>query len=353
MFFDGDPISGRWSIGYHSPKTNSLGPLGNLLGNQTGICAYGHLKTEADASITRGDWLAPEDNSNCASYPKIMQELLDLAERRTGGNITPPVLAEHSFNRKQHSIATVSHPHFPHYFPRHSIRHPDRQLNSHLHGVVQNPNYFSPPYAGIAFTFGAHMFAFQLHANHSAEEPRGFLTPEVFLSFFGYTRDENDELVFNYGHERIPDNWYKRAADDAWTLNDILISTAQQCTSYPSACEVGGNTGEVNSFAGINVGDLSGGMINAVEDLSDPQRMGCFIRQSLQAHVPSFLESVFTGVALRTVLGLVDTMLVPALEPLGSIVECQGLPAGRSWTEYGDQYPGVNSPSNGQRNPYK
>jgi hypothetical protein len=36
MFFDGDPISGRWSIGYHSDKTQSLGVIGNLLGNETG-----------------------------------------------------------------------------------------------------------------------------------------------------------------------------------------------------------------------------------------------------------------------------------------------------------------------------
>lgn len=95
MFFDGDPLSGRWSIGYHSDKTQSLGVVGDLLGNETGICAYGHLKTEADSSITRGDWLAPEMNSNCASYPEFAQELLDLAKSMTGGNLTPQVLAQH------------------------------------------------------------------------------------------------------------------------------------------------------------------------------------------------------------------------------------------------------------------
>ncbi|KAI7579918.1 hypothetical protein KC346_g19072, partial [Hortaea werneckii] len=133
------------------------------------------------------------------------------------------------------------------------------------------------------------------------------------------------------------------------TLSDILISTAQQCASYPSACQVGGNTGEVNSFSGVNVGDLSGGLINSVEDLSDPARMGCFIRQALQADVPSFLDKVFNGATLNTLLGLVDTMLTPALQGLGA---CEGIPAGRSMFEYGSEYPGAKLVQEGQRNPY-
>ncbi|TVY82201.1 Aromatic peroxygenase [Lachnellula suecica] len=318
MFFDGDPLSGRWSIGYHSDLTQSVPIVGDILGNETGICAYGHLKTEGDASITRGDWLAPEMNSNCASYPVFAQELLDLAKNRTGGNITPQVLAEHSSNRKAYSVAT-------------------------------NPNYFSPVYAGVAFTFGAHMFAYELLANHSAEYPRGFLTPEVFESFFGYTRDSNDNLVFTYGTERIPDNWYKRAADDAWTLEDILLSTAQQCLSYPSNCEVGGNTGEVNSFSGVDLGDITGGLVNSVTDLSDPARMGCFISQAIQADVPSFLDNVFNGAVLQEVLGMIDTTLIPALQGLG---ECPNLPAGKSVMQYGSTYPGVKAMMSGTRNPY-
>lgn len=318
MFFDGDPLSGRWSIGYHSDKTQSLGALGDALGNETGICAYGHLKTEGDASITRGDWLAPTQNSNCASYPEFAQELLDLAKSMTGGNITPQVLAQHSSNRKAHSVAT-------------------------------NPNYFSPAYAGVAFTFGAHMFANVLLANHSAEYPRGFLTPEVFMSFFSYTKDANDKLVFTYGHERIPDNWYRRADDDAWTLDDILMSTAQQCASYPANCQVGGNTGTVNSFSGVDLGDISGGLVNSVTDLSDPVRMGCFISQAIQADVPSFLDNVFNGAALAAVTALIPTMLLPALAPLGA---CPNLPPGKSVQQYGAKYPGAQFPSTGPRSPF-
>lgn len=53
-FFDGNPLTGEWSIGYASSETNLAGDK-SLLGTPTGICDYGHLKTEGDASITRGD----------------------------------------------------------------------------------------------------------------------------------------------------------------------------------------------------------------------------------------------------------------------------------------------------------
>lgn len=167
MFFDGDPISGKWAIGRPgNSNLNSLGVLGNLLGSASGICGgAAHLKTEGDASITRGDYLGIDGmNSNCASYPQFTQELFDLANEKADGLITPQVLAEHSYNRKQYSIAT-------------------------------NPNYYSPAYAGVAFTFGAHMFAFELLANHSAEYPRGFMTQDLFKSMWSYTDGPNGELI--------------------------------------------------------------------------------------------------------------------------------------------------------------
>lgn len=79
------------------------------------------------------------------------------------------MLAEHQDNRKSHSIAT-------------------------------NPNYFSPAFAGVAFTPAAHHFVFQLMANHSAEHPNGVLTPETLMDFFSYKKGGNDELVYTYGH---------------------------------------------------------------------------------------------------------------------------------------------------------
>ena len=313
-FFDGDPLSQKWSIGYYSPLTSSLGPLQGLLGIETGICDYGHLKSEGDASITRGDFLAPTMNSNCASYPEFFQELLDLATEMNGGNINAPVLAAHQNNRKLYSIAN-------------------------------NPNYFSPPFAGVAFTPAAHLFVFELMANHSTDDPRGILTPSVLESFFSYTRSKKGALTYKYGYERIPDNWYRRSLQDLWTMPDILEAVAQQCASYPQTCAVGGNTHGVNTFAGIDPGDISGGAFNAAS-LTNPAELGCFISQNIQAEAPSSLQMVFEGVALTEALALVQTQLLPALAPLGP---CEGLPPGKTVSEYGNSFPGAMIQNSGSR----
>jgi len=184
-FFDGDPVSGKWSIGGASPDTQFLqdvpllgGLLGslqtNVLGQQSGICGLGHLKSEGDASITRGDFTQPTgENNNCKSYPKFFKQLLDRARDTNpeDGRITPRVLAAHQDARKQHSIAN-------------------------------NPNYFSPVFAGVAFTPAAHDFVFALMANKTADDGEGgILLPSTLMDFFSY-KEENGKLVYKYGYER-------------------------------------------------------------------------------------------------------------------------------------------------------
>ncbi|GAB0134472.1 hypothetical protein EsDP_00002842 [Epichloe bromicola] len=311
-FFDGDPLSQKWSIGYASHDVDALGPLGEaLLGMPTGICAYGHLKSEGDASITRGDFLAPDMNSNCASYPVFYNELLELSNKRANGLITASVLAEHQHNRKEYSIAN-------------------------------NPNYFSPAFAGVAFTPAAHTFVWALMANHSADNPRGFLEHSVLDDFFSYKVQPDGSRKYAYGKERIPENWYRRSHKDPWGLADVLLAVASQCLAFPSTCKVGGNTGTVNSFEGVDLGDISGGLVHAVEDLQDPARLGCFISQNIQAEAPSSLEKIFHGALLKEALGLVDKKLVPALAGLGS---CPNMPPGKGVNQYAAKFPGARARS--------
>jgi hypothetical protein len=140
-------------------------------------------------------------------------------------------------------------------------------------------------------------------------------------------------LVYTYDLERIPDNWYRRSQKDPWTLADILISTGQQCVSYPDNCPVGGNTGEVVSFSGVNLGDISGGLVNSVEDLQDSNRLDCFISQAIQADVPSFLDNVFNGALLSQATALIPTMLLPVLAPLGSCPPFPGQECYHIWSK--------------------
>jgi len=149
--------------------------------------------------------------------------------------------------------------------------------------------------------------------------------------------------------ERIPDNWYRRSHLNPWTMPDIVAGVAQQCAAFPSTCKVGGNTGKVNSFAGVDLGNISGGFINSATEFQDPAKLGCFISQNIQAEAPSSLEKVFDGVLLKQALALIPSTLVPTLgKGLGA---CTGLPKGKTVTQYGNIFPGGKVVANGPRDP--
>jgi hypothetical protein len=227
-------------------------------------------------------------------------------------------------------------------------------VNRRRHSIATNPLYFAPPFAGLVVPTVAGLFTFTILSNHSAEYPRGYLSPSSFETLWGYTRDANNNLVYKYGHERIPDNYYKSAIDDQWTVPDILTGFAQNCLSYPRDCEVGGNLGTVNSFTGVNLGDISSGLISSSADFTNVTRLGCFLSQSLQAEAPTFLSNVFSGVLLTQVLGLITSLLVPTLQKFqaDALITCPGLPKGKGIFDPNSKYPGARHLSQGPRNPY-
>lgn len=127
-------------------------------------------------------------------------------------------------------------------------------------------------------------------------------------------------------------------------MPDILTGVAQQCLAYPETCAVGGNTGTVNSFAGVQVGDISGGLFNS-EALTDPAKLGCFLSQNIQAEAPSFLSNVLQGPALQSVLNLLTSQLVPTLAK--GFGACNGINVkggngakGVPLSKYGSKFPG-------------
>lgn len=81
---------------------------------------------------------------------------------------------------------------------------------------------------------------------------------------------------------------------------------------------VGGNTGEPNTFTGVSVSDLTGGVLNA-QTLFEGNNLMCFAFQTVSTAGPDILRGLL-GNALAAVEKLTDA-LDPVLETLG----CQQL----------------------------
>ena len=95
-----------------------------------------------------------------------------------------------------------------------------------------------------------------MFANHSAANPDGFLGRDTLKSFYAISGPD-DKLVYSPGNERSPENWYTRAADNLYTVPLVDMDISDIFQQHPELVAFGGNTGTVNSFAGLNIADLT------------------------------------------------------------------------------------------------
>ncbi|KAI9152269.1 Dothistromin biosynthesis peroxidase dotB [Paramyrothecium foliicola] len=139
---------------------------------------------------------------------------------------------------------------------------------------------------------------------------------ETLKSMYGVTESPDGTLSFTPGHERIPNNWYRRpvGALNDYTLLRGVEDTITMLQAIPGIVGVGGNTGQVNSYVGIDLGDITGGVYRAV-DLLDPPKFVCYIYQLALAVVPDILRSRFLGAVLGTALNLLSDVLNPFIDP--------------------------------------
>ena len=179
-----------------------------------------------------------------------------------------------------------------------------------------NPYFFSAPFAGLAVANAAHTFVPALMSNHSAEYPNGILDKETLKSFFAITEAPDGTLSWTPGHERIPDNWYRRplGAINEYSLVSFAQDFVQLAAAVPDAATVGGNTGTVNSFTGVDLGDITGGAYRTT-DLLNPTKFVCYFYQLTLALVPDFLRSEALGSALAGALNLLQTEIDPFVDP--------------------------------------
>lgn len=263
---DGNPLALNpgWSIGGIPPLAdqNILGNLLGLLGTPDGI-SNSHNKYETDTSPTRGD-LYQYDNDYALQVSQF-ETLFNLQPDASTANYDISVLAQERALTFERSIA-------------------------------QNPYFYYGPFTGMAVSNAAHSFIYRFMSNKSEENPEGVLNQDVLKSFFSISGNPGS-FVYTPGHEQIPANWYKRAVGDeygiVYLVTDILYFTSQ----YPNTLTVGGNTGTVDSFTGLNFDDLTGGIFNAAT-LLEGNNLACFVFQAAQIGAPDILKGLYEDISV-------------------------------------------------------
>ncbi|KIW01592.1 uncharacterized protein PV09_07064 [Verruconis gallopava] len=252
----GNPLSldPGFSIGGESDKVQNL--LGfDLLGTPRGLNGS-HNLIEADASMTRDDLYVTGDASTLNLT--LFEQTYNSVDGDTFGF---DEIAEQAGVRFEQSKAT-------------------------------NPYFYYGPLTGMVVRNAGLMFAARLLSNHSAEYPQGQMTKEVFKSFWGVYDDASAEqgLVYKRGWERIPNNWYRIPVD--YGLVSLNLDLLLLFSKKPELLSIGGNTGTVNSFAGVDMSDLLGGVINTTT-LLEGNNLICFVLEIVKTVAPNSLSSLF------------------------------------------------------------
>ncbi|KAJ4343710.1 hypothetical protein N0V95_006540 [Ascochyta clinopodiicola] len=257
---DGDLLN--WSIG-GTPSVAQGGVTG-VLGN--GLSGS-HNKYEGDASPTRPDLYEAGNN-----YKTVTSQFQDLINHSPGGQVTLDSLTAFRSDRF------------------------DTQIRN-------NPNFFNGPFSGILVQPAAYTFIYRFMANHSAENPAGLLSYETIQSWFG-VEGTNGNYNAVQGTERIPKNWYRRALEYPYEVDYFLVDVLNAAKLHPKFLDIGGNTGKTNSFAGVDVANLTGGLFNSA-DLLKGNNFGCFVYQLSAQAKPDILLGALTKLtnAIGSIIG--------------------------------------------------
>ncbi|GAB7349625.1 hypothetical protein MBLNU459_g0307t1 [Dothideomycetes sp. NU459] len=257
---DGNAL--EWSIGGPTPGVGSI--LG-LTGTPQGISGS-HNKYESDVSPTRGDLY--EYGNDYLLQVKQFQQLYDLGKAED--NYDLDILTDFRATRFQQSIDN-------------------------------NPYFFNGVFSGVLVQPAAYTFIYRFMANKSAEYPEGKLDGEVLKTFFSIT-GEDGNFTYTPGYERIPDNWYTRNVVDDYTIPYFLVDLLAAAVAHPEFLSVGGNTGTVDSFTGVDLADLTGGVYNA-QTLAQGNNAACFAMQAAVQSLPDFITGLLTDVTAMDLLG--------------------------------------------------
>ncbi|KAF2849730.1 Cloroperoxidase [Plenodomus tracheiphilus IPT5] len=245
---DGDLLN--WSIG-GTPSLAQGGVTGQLGNGLSGS----HNKYEGDASPTRPDLYEADNN-----YRTVAAQFQQLIDASPGGVVTLDSLTAFRSQRF------------------------DTQIKN-------NPEFFNGPFTGVLVQPAA------------AEFPAGRLDYATIQSWFGIN-GQSGSYTAAQGGERIPENWYRRALEYPYETTYFLADLVNAAALHPKFLDVGGNTGTTNSFTGVDVSDLTGGVFNT-GSLLQGNNLACYVYQLSAQAKPDILLGALNGLtsAIGNVIG--------------------------------------------------
>ncbi|KAF8183732.1 hypothetical protein K438DRAFT_1920130 [Mycena galopus ATCC 62051] len=261
------------SIGGAPPPDETIwGVLGGLLGSAPSGLSGTHNQFESDMSPARGDLY--QFGNNYDVHNPFFQALFDQPQS-PGSNYDLSVLCRHSQTRFEQSVA--NNPYF-------------------VHGPVE-----------MLVSVATHLFVPALMSNHSAAQPDGYLGGEVLKSFYGMNGpDEN--LSYRHGYERIPDNWFRRPFGQEYTLAIGILDVVKLALAAPDVITVGGNVNGTNSYAPVDISDLTSG-VHSAASLLEGNNAACFLIQVTTTLFPSAIKGI-AGTLIAPLVDLLEPILV-------------------------------------------
>ncbi|KAF1933715.1 Cloroperoxidase [Didymella exigua CBS 183.55] len=259
----GNPLSldPGFSIGgtvANDGSDNLLGNLVGVIGDPRGLQGS-HNWIESDSSLTRDDLYVTGD-----AWTMNMTLFRDIYGRADeNGVISMDLLAEQAARRWQYS---VSH----------------------------NPNFYYGPVTGMISRNAGYMFLGRLLSNHTEEYPDGVLSQEVLKSFFAVYEDAQGNLEYRQGHETFPENWFRRSSE--YGLIPLNVDIISWVMKHPELGSIGGNTGNVNSFSGLDLRNMTGGLVTSAS-LLEGNNLLCFAFELLKTFLPNSLSPLLATLA--------------------------------------------------------
>ncbi|RMZ66270.1 oxidase [Pyrenophora seminiperda CCB06] len=324
----GNPLSLDPGFSIGAPPTGLEGE--NILGNVLGLVGKprglhgAHNWLESDASLTRNDYYLT--GNAWTMNMTLFREFHDRADEN--GVLSMDLLADQAARRWHDSVAN-------------------------------NGDFYYGPITGMVSRNAGIFFLGRLLSNHTSEQPAGVLTQDIFRKFFAVYEKADGSLEYREGHETIPNNWYRTPVEYGLIpLNLDIVSwimkhpelgryvgflspflSNQVNDSNPLLSSIGGNTGTPNSFTGLDLSDITGGVLNSAT-LLEKNNLLCLVFELLKTFLPNSLSPLIKTVEVP--VNMVTNILAAPLLSLAC-------PAWRDLTEGGeplwdgiqDKFPGA------------